>query len=201
MSSYPEQSEDLLALLRDTLDGFSIQTDLDALDRISHNLKQLQTNRQTNIKNIQDDLKNLSNQLLTKKNLIDSIIEGETLEDRNAKREEKFKQELELNKNLKEINSTKQELSTNLNELLDEINDLNESYKTISNNSYIEQEDEENQVIILKLSVYKSFGISFDFKNNLIIIFNKKKNLSDFLKLDEEKFSDYFITNYIWDRI
>lgn len=52
----------------------------------------------------------------------------------------------------------------------------------------------------LKLMVYRKFGLKIDIPSNTLIIYNKEKNLTDFLNYGDEKYSDYFISNYIWDR-
>lgn len=48
--------------------------------------------------------------------------------------------------------------------------------------------------------VYRKLGIKIDLKSSILIIYNKQKNLTDFLKYEDDKYSDYFISNYIWDR-
>lgn len=49
--------------------------------------------------------------------------------------------------------------------------------------------------------VYRKFGLKVDLKSNTLITYNKEKNLTDFLNYGDEKYSDYFISNYIWDRL
>lgn len=49
--------------------------------------------------------------------------------------------------------------------------------------------------------VYRKLGLKVDLKSSIMIIYNKEKNLTDFLNYGDEKYSDYFISNYIWDRL
>lgn len=54
---------------------------------------------------------------------------------------------------------------------------------------------------ILKINLYRNLGVRIEnFGEDRIVIYNKEKDLSSVLKV-EEKYSDYFISNYIWERL
>ena len=55
----------------------------------------------------------------------------------------------------------------------------------------------------MKISLYKSLGVhveDFDGESDKIIIFDRGTDLTSVLPVDE-KYLDYFISNYIWDRL
>ena len=60
----------------------------------------------------------------------------------------------------------------------------------------------------IKINIYKNLGVEIESgeegetenKQDKVIIYNKETNLSSILNIDD-KYSEYFITNYIWDRL
>ncbi|CEP22238.1 hypothetical protein BN1211_2530 [Cyberlindnera jadinii] len=135
----------------------------------------------------------LSQQLQTLENTESSKMRN----DMKKKIKENQSSELELNKTLKEVTSNKQELSTTLSSLVDELSSLEKQIEDLDFVDDIEDKD----AIVLKLMVYRKLGLKIDMKSSAMIIYNKEKNLTDFLNYGDEKYSSYFISNYIWDRL
>ncbi|KAK6205351.1 Spc24 subunit of Ndc80-domain-containing protein [Scheffersomyces amazonensis] len=118
---------------------------------------------------------------------------------------------LKLNKSnlLKEIDQLRTKLSNIFN------NDLEKSSSTSGNSQ--EQRDDilEQDSSILQINLFRNLGVRIEtFDNDIadelvdsdkksldhIIIHNKGTNLTSVLKV-EPQYSDYFISNYIWERL
>ncbi|CDR47561.1 CYFA0S33e00452g1_1 [Cyberlindnera fabianii] len=183
-------------LLRETLEGCDIETDIDTIDRIAENLRVLQTERENKIVTGQQELQTLSGKLAQQKQVVQEMEASKVRNEIKSRIKESQNAELDINKALKELTSARQELSTNMSNLVDEFNSLE---KQIEDLDYIE-EPEDKDAVVLKLMVYRKLGLKVDLKSSVLIIYNKEKNLTDFLNYGDDKYSDYFISNYIWDR-
>lgn len=186
-------------LLRETIEGCDIETDLDTIDRISENLAKLQNERELKIGTKQEELKQLSIKLTNKENLINEIMNSSNrkkiLDEMNRNEIIEF----EINKNLKNLTSLKQNFSNELSLLIDQFNKLEK--EIVEFNELIINENNEVDSNLLKLIIYKKFGIKLNLNDKKVIIFNKKLNLTDILDYDDEKLSNYFISNFIWERL
>lgn len=136
-----ETEEDHAALLRDTLEGCDIETDLDTIDRIGESLKLLQQDRNNKVHTTQYELKQLSEKLAEKQEIYDSLVNSKQRDELKSKIKQGQNSELELKKNLKELNSSKQDLSTQLSNLIDEFNDLD---KQIEELDLISEDDDKD---------------------------------------------------------
>ncbi|KAK6457711.1 Spc24 subunit of Ndc80-domain-containing protein [Scheffersomyces xylosifermentans] len=119
--------------------------------------------------------------------------------------------DLESSINLLKLNKSK--LQKNLEELKVKIANLfNDPFDDRNREKSTNEEDLLNQdSSILKISLYRNLGVRIEnfnedskadeeTANDHIIIHNKEKNLTSVFKV-EPKYSDYFISNYIWDRV
>lgn len=99
-----------------------------------------------------------------------------------------------------EINSLKLSYNENLkklDELESELIKLNEKF--ISNTINDSKSIDENANLI-KLKLYQSIGLKFNTETKEVLILNKKKNNVSLLKIDDT-YSEYFISNFIWENI
>ncbi|CCH40513.1 putative kinetochore protein [Wickerhamomyces ciferrii] len=186
-------------LIRDTIEGFNIDTDLDTIDRINENLNILINEREEILKIEQNQLKLLSDQLNQNSLNLNSLENSNNRLEIKSSIKQNQSKELSINKNLRELTTQKQDLSTSLSLLLDEFNELNIKINNLENLKKIDELDEMDKNT-LKLSIYEKFGIKTNEKSELII-YNKEKNFNDYLNFGDEKLSDFFISNYIWDKI
>lgn len=121
------------------------------------------------------ELDNLKVEIIKESQLLHTSISNLTLEERNL-----------INK---------------LNELIEKINRIDED------NSKIVSEQDPS---MLKINLYKNLGIKLETGNShnsddgdnddMMIITNQDDNTSNILKV-EPKLSDFFISNYIWDKL
>jgi chromosome segregation ATPase len=189
-------------LLRETLESFSIETDLDTIDRIQESLKILQSERDKELQVTQAELLQLSTALKTQEETISELVNDPKRHEVKDKLKENAKLEFEYSKSLKGLTYEKQELNSKLSQLVDEFTRLENDLDSLqSATGDANHEDQDLDSVVLKLMVYRKLGLKLDTKSKTAIIFNKEKNLTDFLNYSDEKYSDYFISNYIWDRI
>lgn len=123
-----------------------------------------------------------------------------------------------LSKKSIELDNLKVAIAKNLNDLGTAINSLKlsksnletelESLKTKLAQQFDNLELPDDGLMnqdsnILKINLYRNLGVrieNFGEGSDRIVIYNKETDLSSVLKV-EEKYSDYFISNYIWDRL
>lgn len=140
--------QDPAQLLRETLEGCDVDTDLDTIDRIGENLRVLQSEREQRILTEQRQLQQLSTQLLQQKEGISETETSQVRNDMKKRIKENQTVELGLNKSLKELTSSKQELSTGLSRLMDEFNALE---KQIEDLDYDGDESDKDAVVYVCL--------------------------------------------------
>lgn len=107
-----------------------------------------------------------------------------------------------------EINSLK--LSYNedlkrLDELETELSKLNDKFISHTANLQIDPDSTDSKAVdenanLIKLKLYQSLGLKFNQETREVLILNKSKNSVSLLKIDDT-YSEYFISNYIWDSI
>lgn len=123
-----------------------------------------------------------------------------------------------MNEKSIELDNLKLSLAKNLNDLESQINSMNitkkdlmEKYELVKmkndnliNDNILKNPDSK----AIKINIYKNLGVEIESgeegetenKQDKVIIYNKETNLSSILNIDD-KYSEYFITNYIWDRL
>lgn len=214
-------------LLLSSIESFEIEPDLLTLRRIEEVIAKTNqirtsiiedyTNKITSMKT---ECKNLQNEIsiLTKV----SGINYENLKQLGEGNEESMKDVEDksifkiMNEKAVEMDNLKLSLAKNLNDLESQINTLHITKKSsFEEFGQLEKENENiiNENIInhpdsktIKIKIYKSLGVEIEpgdekkREQDRVIIYDKTTNLSNILKV-EDKYSDYFITNYIWDKI
>lgn len=102
-----------------------------------------------------------------------------------------------------EINSLKLSFNENLKKLDDlesELSKLNEKFIISTTTTPNDENTIEENTNIIKLKLFQSIGIKFNVESREVLILNKSKNSISLLKIDDS-YSEYFISNYIWDNI
>lgn len=142
------------------------------LENILSSIKSLKNSTQT--KTTKQELKKLENEIFNSaRNLTNLNMEINSLK-------------LSYNENLKKLDKLESEL-VKLNE------------KFISNTINDSKSIDENTNLI-KLKLYQSIGLKFNTETKEVLILNKKKNNVSLLKIDDT-YSEYFISNFIWENI
>lgn len=107
-----------------------------------------------------------------------------------------------------EINSLKLSYNENLkrlDELETELAKLNDKFITHAANLPIDSVSTDPKTLdentnLIKLKLYQSLGLKFNQDTREVLILNKSKNSVSLLKIDDT-YSEYFISNFIWDNI
>lgn len=107
-----------------------------------------------------------------------------------------------------EINSLKLSYNENLkrlDELETELARLNDKFITHAANLPIDSASTDPNTLdentnLIKLKLYQSLGLKFNPDTREVLILNKRKNSVSLLKIDDT-YSEYFISNFIWDNI
>lgn len=216
--------EDPGALVASTIENFETDPDLASLNRINETMKQTELKRKTRIDALEAELAELQAMLDEKKQELDSLSvpDDAMMESLNELGNTKVSADQDLfkimNNKSSELDSLKVSLAKQLSDLESTINQMN-----MTKLSLIKQKEEltnqkelalTNSLIenrnssTMKISLYRLLGVHIEpgqaregeTANDKVIMFNRENNLTSILELDE-KYSDYFISNYIWDRL
>ncbi|ABN65764.1 predicted protein [Scheffersomyces stipitis CBS 6054] len=120
-------------------------------------------------------------------------------------------------KNLNDLESSINFLRLNKTNLQKNVDELKTKINNLFNNPFDDSEANDDDLVnqdanILKINLYRNLGVNIDnfddengendtvTTNDHILIHNKDSNVSSVFKV-EPKYSDYFISNYLWDRL
>lgn len=89
-----------------------------------------------------------------------------------------------------------------LNTNLSILNDTYEKLVLAEDNLLNNEVNENFDSVVLKLKLFKTMGIVIDTKSdpNKLVIYSKKQDAVNVLTVDDN-YSNYFITNYVWDAL
>lgn len=194
-----DTTTEVMTIIQDVKQLYNFDNDQGKIDTASNNLKKIQQLRLGQLNKLKQSLKSAHGQLRSKQNIVKDLTENGPLADVIKRKDMSFNEEAELNRRLREVNSKKTSLTNSISRFMDELNDIEKQFERLDEEPILEAAEDKSA--LLKLAFFRSFGVSFDDKKNLVIIFNKREGFSDFLSLDGEKYSDFFVTNYIWDRV
>ncbi|KAF5210864.1 kinetochore-associated Ndc80 complex subunit spc24 [Clavispora lusitaniae] len=205
------------SLIYSAIDNFETQPDLASLRRIAENLRKTADLRSARIEKLEEQVSRLERELREVSEEIESLKEPsatvyETLGQFGEvqKSDSVFKL---INAKSVELDNLKVSLAKQLTELESAINHM--SMKKISMSRRRDELASEREQALaaniasnlnsssMKISLYKSLGVhveDFDGESDKIIIFDRGTDSTSVLPVDE-KYSDYFISNYIWDRL
>lgn len=212
-------------LIKSSIESFEIEPDLQTLNRIEDTISKTDQERLNKIEVLQASIKKAAGEYKTLQEEFEALQKSSTLADTlkslgNDEESEDISEEdnifKSMNKKSIELDNLKVSLAKKLNELERQINSLNiekvnltkqqedlvNDNENLINNSLLNNFDSK----IMKINLYKNLGVLIesgenqDTEDDKIIIYNKFADLTSILKVDE-KYSDYFITNYIWDKL
>lgn len=208
------------SLIYAAIDNFETQPDIASLHRISETLKKTTELRNAKTERLQKDIQILENELAELTNELKLLHQpGATMHETLGQMGNGQKQTEEqnvfkiMNNKSVELDNLKVALAKQLTDLESSINQLNMAKLNLSRQSEDLASQKEQALSnniadnfnssSMKISLYKLLGVhveDFDTQNDKIIMFDKLLNLTSVLQVDE-KYSDYFISNYIWDRL
>lgn len=205
-------------LVQSSIDSFEIQPDLLTLDRINDytvkltelksqqllKLSQINNELKNQIALINDDIKQIMTQKLISQDdghnidLRDSINPGaDTIKLIDQQLNELDNLKLSLAKNLNDLERLINLNTMNKLKLQGQLDDLKANHENLINENLLKNRNSN----IMKIKLYKSLGsiIESTEDEDKIIMYNENTGV-DYLKVNNE-YSDYFISNYIWDKI
>lgn len=216
-------------LLLSSIESFEIEPDLLTLRRIEEVINKTNQYRSNIIENYEAKLNTMKSEfqnLMSEINLLTKVsgINYENLKllgngDEESMGDLSNKNIFNvMNEKSIELDNLKLSLAKNLNDLESQINSMNitkkdlmEKYELVKmkndnliNDNILKNPDSK----AIKINIYKNLGVEIEGgdegesenKHDKVIIYNKETNLSSILNIDD-KYSEYFITNYIWDRL
>lgn len=216
-------------LLLSSIESFEIEPDLLTLRRIEEVIDKTNQYRSNIIEKYEsklNDMKNEYNNLVAEIKLLTRVsgINYDNLKVLGNGNEESMKDANNRNifsmmseKSI-ELDNLKLSLAKNLNDLESQLNSMNITKKDLMEKYELLKLENDNLINdnilknpdsrAIKINIYKNLGIEIEEgtgsdnenKQDRIIIYNKETDLSSILNIDE-KYSEYFITNYIWDRM
>lgn len=174
----------------------------DILDRHTQSILALQKEHQS----ILNEIKSLTDPKSTSPEILHQLdVTGSSANEDLFKLFEKKSSQLDDSKVLlaKRLNDLESQINTmkimitRLNESLDRLNTKSEN---LLNENLLQNPDSK----IMKINLYKSLGLLIESvneqENDKILIYNKENDLTNILNVND-KYSDYFITNHIWDKL
>jgi kinetochore protein Spc24 len=205
--------ESLATPVQDTLSILEIHNDIALVDAVNNKIHQLDTFTEENISSFQlriDELhRQLDNILSSIKSLKSSTQSKSTKLELKKLENEMFNSARNLTSLNMEINSLKLSYNDNLKKLdtlqseLTALNDkflINTGDISHTNAHRDGNTDIDENTNLVKLKLYQSLGARYDNDTREVLVLNKKQNTVSSLKLNDS-YSDFFISNYIWDSI
>lgn len=192
--------QDPADLLKQTRSSFSIQHDLTLFEKLTSNLKdlhdkitQVKSDNVSRIKQLQERLETTQlhvNKLTTERHSIQDHLNS-----------------LTTSRELVEISDELKDLEHQLCEMRSQID--SEMNQLVSMNFKLTDEmeipkDLTVQANLLKLQLYRSFGLVVDLENNQALIKKRREidgDIIDVIPLSDNTLSCFFRTKYIWDRL
>ncbi|QPG73761.1 hypothetical protein FOA43_001075 [Brettanomyces nanus] len=192
--------DSLKTAITETNSGFDIQNDLNLLDSIANNIQQLDTLRQTDIEARRAKNNKLTKQLSTLSASINQLKGSNKMKTAQKQLIDLENQMFHIAGNLTTFNMELNSLKLTYNQELKRLDELENQLQEMKNSFELSEDIEvAERAKMIKLKLYESLGMKLDIQNKQVMVLNKRKNKSGVLKL--ENYSEYFISNYIWDNI
>lgn len=194
--------ESLTIPVTDTISIIDIQNDIARIDTVNHCFHEIDLLQQQNVNSIQTRIDQLKRQL---DNIHDSIKSFKNSSQNKLIRNELKTFELEIFNSARNLTSLNMQLNTlklsynenmkRLDQLEYQLDDLNSTF--LRNSDALDSLESSN---IIKLKLFQSTGLKYDTEGREVVILNKRKHTITPLKLDDN-YTDYFISNFIWDNM
>lgn len=202
------------SLLYSAIDNFETQPDVASLQRISENLKKTAELRrlrseaaQKEVDRLEADLAQLSREIAALKQPGTDVYATLGVSDKNddnlfrlvdSKSAELDKQKVALAKQLTELESAINQMTMATVQMSRQRDELaRKREQALAANVAANMNSSS-----MKISLYKSLGVHIEAfgDSDRILLFDRATELTSVLPVDE-KYLDYFISNYIWDRL
>lgn len=185
----------------ETLAGFNINNDLNVLDHLGDQLKDMDRRRRRELDTQQSRIDGLKRQLATQNRMLEQLRTSEKLKqakkDLMVSEDEMFKVANALTASNMEVNS----LKLTYNQDLKRLDELDQQLQTLRDRSddadLVESVD---RAKMIKVKLYESLGVKGDPEHKQVLVLNKGANKTRVLKLDD-RYSAYFVSNYVWDNL
>lgn len=207
-------------LIDSTIENFLIQPDIDNLARIAKNLKKTNELRETKIENLRNQITSLQSEVDALKGEIKAMSQPnsavlEQLSEFGAAPLPKEDESIfkVINAKSIELDNLKVSLAKRLTDLESVINQMDMVKVNLARRSEEVSHQKEQALASniatnfnsnsMRISLYKSLGVhieELEDGNDKVVVFGPTKNLTSVLQVDE-KYLDYFISNYIWEKI
>lgn len=214
-------------LIQSAIDGFEIKPDILTLNRIDETIEKTSQNRSSKIDelvsrnaHLKSQLQSLSNELaaLSKPSGLNYEILNSLGEKDDGDHDNSDIFTL-MNRKLTELDHIKVSLAKGLNDLESQVNALHISqnnlvkvkqnlatkYENLISHSILNNRDSK----VMKINLYKNLGVIVEegkpategvSAEDKIIVHNRVTDITSILSVDD-KYSDYFISNHIWDQL
>ncbi|GMM31187.1 hypothetical protein DAMA08_039320 [Martiniozyma asiatica (nom. inval.)] len=200
--------ESLAAAISDTLSVFDIQNDIDMIDSVLTKLRSLDSHHSKEKSSINDRLVALRKQL---KSLDESIKSLRLSSSSKSTKLTLVQLENEIFESAKSLTSLNMEINTakiTYNEDLKRLDELEQVLNKLNNSlTLLPQSDKpqdahnaDERAKMVKLKLFESIGLKFNLDKGEVLILNKNENQVKSFTIDKN-YSEYFISNYIWDNL
>lgn len=207
-------------LIDSTIENFLTQPDIDSLARIAENLKKTNELRETKIENLRNQITSLQSEVDALRGEIKAMSQPNSavLEQLSEFGVAALPKEDEsifkvINAKSTELDNLKVSLAKRLTDLESVINQMDMVKVNLARHSEEVSRQKEQALASniatnfnsnsMRISLYKSLGVhieELEDGNDKVVVFGPTKNLTSVLQVDE-KYLDYFISNYIWEKI
>lgn len=205
-------------LVYSTIENFETEPDITSLARISETMNKTEEKRRAKLTRLQSGITKLEEQLAEVKGKLESLNQpSEALKEQIGNlgknpldpNESTFQL---INTKSGELDSMKVALAKQLTDVESQINQIHMAKMNLTKQKeeLLQQKEQALAVSVaenhnsssMKISLFRSLGVHVGTaeKGDKIVIFDEKKNQTSVLDVDE-KYSDYFISNYIWERL
>ncbi|ANZ76489.1 BA75_04038T0 [Komagataella pastoris] len=190
--------QETVSLIRSTIENFQIEPDVQTINQINENLSLLSSKRKLKLDHQLDLLSRISKQRDELKEFNQQLLETEDRQQTLKSIEELEHEKFKLAKSITDLEMNMNHLQNSISSLTQNLNELEEQEKAVISNDLQENYDS----TVLRLKLFKSMGLIIDTSKDKdqIIIYNKDKGVSDILSV-EENYSDFFVSNYVWDNL
>lgn len=205
-------------LVYSTIENFETEPDIASLARISEAISKTEEKRSAKLNRLQKGIKALEEELAEAQAKLEVLNRPsdalkELLGNLGKSPLDPTENTFQLiNTKSVELDNLKVALAKELTDIESQINHLHmtKMMLTKQKEELVQQKEQALAVSIaenhnsssMKISLFRGLGIHVDSsgKSDKVVIFDEKKNLTSVLDVDE-KYSDYFISNYIWERL
>lgn len=194
-----EDTEEHIQLLTQTIENFDIEGDIQTLDRIEDEIRRLRDRRETKLDEARTVLQSLSRKLEISRAASENSAHAEAQHQFSQESMKLERQKFSIAKSINELESIYESNISTLDKLKEELTRLESEDVVVSAGALVEDST------ILRLKLYRSLGISFDGDRvdnvSKALIQSSSTNNVQVFQLDKNNYSNYFVSNYLWEKL